>query len=156
MADRRVWVGLVAAGAMLGLAGPFGAFEAMGTAPRLAYWGAEPAGAAASATPPILARLQPARRGRLLSLSAEDDYVRVRTTAGEALVLMRLGDAVAEAAPGLRVHRSHWVARAAVAEARRAGDGAVLTLRTGEEIPVSRANLPRLRETGLAPRAPQG
>jgi hypothetical protein len=240
MAERRLWIGLAGAGAILGLAGPFGTFEAMGVGVRLLYWSAVavasyaigaaahvaaerlprrpwptalriavsglavgvpvtalliplngfaldlwPAGWGAAlvlagrvtavallaqavshlaffggseeggeAAPAILARLQPGRRGRLLSLSAEDHYVRVRTDRGESLVLMRLADAMTEAAPepGLRVHRSHWVAAAAVAEVRRSGDGAVVTLTTGEAIPVSRSNLAALREAGLAPR----
>lgn len=104
-----------------------------------------------SGPPPILTRLPQQKRGSLLSLSAEDHYVRVRTTGGEELVLMRLADAIAETPPveGLRVHRSHWVAIAAVRTARRTGDRALLTLGDGAEIPVSRANLPRLRERGM-------
>ncbi|MGR3433301.1 MAG: LytTR family DNA-binding domain-containing protein [Shimia sp.] len=102
------------------------------------------------AGPALMARLPLEARGPLVALCAEDHYVRVRTAAGEALVLMRLGDAVTEAAPtpGLRTHRSHWVAEAAVGAARRRGDGAVVVLHDGTEIPVSRANLPALRERG--------
>ena len=104
--------------------------------------------------PAILARLPLARRGPLEALSAEDHYVRVRTSAGEELLLMRLADAIAETAPlpGAQVHRSHWVAWGAVTAVRRDGDRAILTLRSGAEIPVSRANLPRLRAAGLLPR----
>lgn len=106
---------------------------------------------ARAAPPPILRRLPPAKRGALASLSAEDHYVRVRTDRGEALLLMRLTDAIAETAPvaGLRTHRSHWVALDAVADARRVGDRAELTLTDGTTVPVSRANLPALRKAGL-------
>lgn len=103
------------------------------------------------AAPPLLTRLPPGKRGRLLALSAEDHYVRVRTNHGDNLILMRLSDAIAETAPepGLQVHRSHWVARAAVRHGRRQGDRAIVTLETGEDIPVSRANVARLRSEGL-------
>lgn len=101
--------------------------------------------------PRILARVPHDRRARLLSLSVEDHYVEVRTAAGSALVLMRLGDAMAETQPvaGLQVHRSHWVARDAIRAARRKGDTAVLTLVDGSEIPVSRRYIPDLRAAGL-------
>jgi len=109
------------------------------------------AGGSAKGPPPVLARLPVEKRGRLLALSAEDHYVRVRTDRGDHMILMRLADAIAETAPepGLQVHRSHWIARAAVRAARRHGDRAILTLPTGEEIPVSRANVPQLRTEGL-------
>lgn len=101
--------------------------------------------------PSLLERLPLGKRGRLLALSAEDHYVRVRTDLGDHMILMRLSDAIAETAPepGLQVHRSHWAARAAVATARRQGDRAILTLTTGAEIPVSRANVAQLRAEGL-------
>jgi DNA-binding LytR/AlgR family response regulator len=104
--------------------------------------------------PPILDRLPVDRRGALVAVSVEDHYVRIRTTAGEALVLMRLTDAMRETqgVPGLQVHRSHWVATGQVRAVRRRGDGAVLTMATGPEVPVSRAHLPALRTAGLLPR----
>jgi DNA-binding LytR/AlgR family response regulator len=109
--------------------------------------------AEATAPAPLLSRLPVAKRGALLSLSAEDHYVRVRTAAGEEMVLMRLADAVAEvgATTGLQVHRSHWVATAAVRDARREGDRAVLTLTGGIELPVSRRHVPDVRAAGLLP-----
>lgn len=113
-----------------------------------------PGAAQDSAPPPILDRVPLHRRGELVALSVEDHYVRIRTDRGEELVLMRLGDAIREAAgvPGLQVHRSHWVALGQVAEARREGDRAMLTMRHGGDIPVSRANVPAIREAGLLPR----
>lgn len=106
------------------------------------------------AAPAILERLPLDKRGTLVALSVEDHYVRVRTTRGEALVLMRLSDAMREVGdtPGAQVHRSHWVAFGQVRAARRRGDRAVLTLTTGPDLPVSRANVPRIREAGLLPR----
>lgn len=104
--------------------------------------------------PAILQRLPLEKRGALLALSVEDHYVRVHTTKGTEMVLTRLSDAMRETGdtPGAQVHRSHWVAFGAVRAARRDGDRAVLTLNTGAEIPVSRANLSKVKEAGLLPR----
>lgn len=111
-------------------------------------------GVGAPERPAILDRLPLDKRGALVSLSVEDHYVRVRTMKGEELVLMRLSDAIREAAPeaGLRVHRSHWVATGAVSSARREGDRAVLGMATGGDIPVSRSHIPAVRAAGLLPR----
>jgi hypothetical protein len=113
-----------------------------------------PAPAPAVARPAIiLDRLPLEKRGVLLSLSAEDHYVRIATTKGSAMILMRLADAIREAGdtPGLQVHRAHWVARAAVASARKTGETAVLTLLNGAQIPASRRYIPALRAAGLLP-----
>ena len=108
----------------------------------------------ADGPPPLLDRLPLEKRGTLVALSVEDHYVRVRTTKGEEILLMRLGDAIREAAPtrGLRVHRSHWVATGAVRAARRDGDRAVLEMSVGGDIPASRSHIPALRAAGLLPR----
>lgn len=110
----------------------------------------EPAAEEIPVDPQLLQRLPAAKRAPLLRLTMNDHYVSVATEAGEDLLLMRLGDAMAEAWPeeGLRVHRSHWVARRAVRAVRRDGDRATLTLANGEEIPVSRARLRELRAAG--------
>ena len=108
----------------------------------------------AAAPPDLLDRLPLAKRGPLVSLSVEDHYVRIRTRQGEEMVLMRLADAVRETrgVVGLQVHRSHWVALDQVRGAARRGDGAVLTMSTGPDIPVSRANVAAIRDAGLLPR----
>ena len=102
--------------------------------------------------PALLDRLPAALRGRLLYLSMQDHYVEVVTDKGSHLVLMRLADAIGETAgtEGMQVHRSHWVARDAVAGSVR--DGARLTLRlvNGAELPVSRSKLADVRRAGLA------
>ncbi len=66
----------------------------------------------------LLKRVKPEARGDLLALQMEDHYLRVHTSAGNDLILLRLSDALAEVAglDGRQVHRSYWVAR-------RAGDG---------------------------------
>ena len=104
--------------------------------------------------PALLDRLPLDKRGALVAISVEDHYVRVRTTKGEEMLLMRLSDAIRETEPveGLQVHRSHWVAGAAVQAARRAGDRAVLTMSAGDEIPASRTYVPALRAAGFLPK----
>lgn len=103
---------------------------------------------------PILDRLAFDKRGPLVALSVEDHYVRVRTTKGEDMLLMRLADAIREVGDtaGLHVHRSHWIATNQVSAAARNGDGAILTMTTGPDIPVSRANIAKIKEAGLLPR----
>jgi len=112
--------------------------------------GAQPEGA--PAIPPLLAEKLPVnlRSARLLAIEAEDHYLRVHTDAGSNLVLMRMTDACAllEDAPGARVHRSWWVARAAVtSDGQRAGR-MMLDLSSGLQVPVSRAMQQRLKGSG--------
>lgn len=103
---------------------------------------------------PLLDRLPFEKRGPLVSISVEDHYVRVRTTKGEEILLLRLSDAIKEtgATQGLQVHRSHWIALDQVTAARRDDARAILTMRHGPEIPVSRANIAAAKEAGLIPR----
>lgn len=95
-------------------------------------------------------RLPPDKRGALICLKTEDHYLRVTTVAGEALILMRMKDAVAELAEvdGRQVHRSYWVARAAVRQSWRAGRKRRLALDNGLEVPVSDSFAPALKAAG--------
>ncbi len=113
-----------------------------------------PRAAQADQRPPLLDRLPLEKRGSLVALSATDHYVEVITTAGRALILMRLADAIRETEPvhGLQVHRSHWVALAQVRAVTRRGDGAVLDMGAGVTIPVSRRYMPEIRMAGLLTR----
>jgi DNA-binding LytR/AlgR family response regulator len=88
------------------------------------------------------------RKAAILSLSAEDHYVRVRTDSGQALILMNLADAVAALGQdaGVRIHRSHWVARDLVGAAAREGGRLVVRLDDGTTLPVSRAGQKLLRD----------
>lgn len=116
---------------------------------------AEPSELAQPSQPPaLLDRLPLDKRGPLIALSVEDHYTRVRTTRGEELLLLRLTDAIRETdpTPGAQVHRSHWIAFKQVQSARRSGDRALLIMSDGSEIPVSRANVPLIKEAGLLPR----
>lgn len=99
----------------------------------------------------FLDRLPPRLRGaRIHAVEAQDHYLRLHTSRGEDLILMRLSDAVAEleGIEGAQTHRSWWVAREAVEDARRGDGRATLTLSGGVEAPVSRAYAKALREAG--------
>lgn len=98
-----------------------------------------PPSAAGTSGLPLLGRL-PAHLGdRILCLKTDDHYLEVHTELGQALILMRMADAErALAGEGLRVHRSWWVARTAVACAKLRGGRLMLVLSNGLEVPVSR------------------
>jgi hypothetical protein len=108
--------------------------------------------AAPSAPPPkFLARLPEKLRGaEIFAIEAEDHYLRLHTSLGQDLILMRLADAIAEleGLEGAQTHRSWWVARAAIASAERADGRATLTLKDGAEVPVSRGFARELRSAG--------
>jgi len=116
-------------------------------------------GLARTATPPpietkparILSRLPFEKRGDLVAMTVEDHYVRVTTTKGHEMILIRLTDAIAEVGDvaGLQVHRSHWVALNHIAQVDRDKDRARLTLSNGASVPVSRTYMPQLRQAGL-------
>lgn len=114
---------------------------------------APPAVAEGLAPAVIRTRLPPRlARARLVAVEAEDHYLRIRTEAGSALVLMRLGDALEALSEldGFRTHRSWWVARTAVEAVRwKAGRGA-LTLSDGSSAPVSRTYAAALKGTDWA------
>jgi hypothetical protein len=99
---------------------------------------------------PFFKRLPPKLGTELLSLTAEDHYVRVTTSQGSDLILIRLSDAIAEigVTKGQRVHRSHWVAEGAVASVDRQNGKTALVLTNGEVIPVSQSYVAALREAG--------
>lgn len=95
----------------------------------------------------------PLRDAALLRLSGRDHSVEVVTERGTETLRLRLSDAIEEAAPveGICIHRSHWVARGAIASAERAQGKTFVTLRNGERIPVSRSYAPLLEAAGLLP-----
>jgi len=107
--------------------------------------------AQASVRPALLLRL-PSRlaTAELQAIEAEDHYLRFHTDLGSALLLMRLGDAIAElrGVNGAQTHRSWWVARDAVIGVSRGGGRAVLRLKGGVTVPVSRTFAPALRKAG--------
>jgi hypothetical protein len=90
------------------------------------------------------------RGGEIYAVEAEDHYLRLHTSKGQDLILLRLADAVAEleGIEGMQVHRSWWVSRDAITDAKRGDGRATLTLTSGVEAPVSRAYARTLREAG--------
>jgi hypothetical protein len=109
------------------------------------------AAAAGAPAPKFLARVPAKLKGaEIYAVEAEDHYLRLHTSLGQDLILMRLSDAIAEleGVEGAQTHRSWWVARGAVTEAERLDGRAVLTLKDGAEVPVSRAFARELRAAG--------
>lgn len=97
----------------------------------------------------FLERLPPRLRGAdVWAVEAQDHYLRLHTSKGQDLILLRLADAIAElqGIEGAQVHRSWWVARQGIAAARRSDGRATLTLKDGAAVPVSRTYAGRLRE----------
>jgi len=105
--------------------------------------------AAPPPAPKFLERIPMKLRGsELWAVEAEDHYLRLHTSKGQDLILMRLADAIDEldGVEGAQVHRSWWVARDAIADARRGDGRATLTLKDGSEVPVSRTYARVLRD----------
>jgi len=74
-------------------------------------------------------------------LKAEEHYVLLGLCDGTSTLLRgRLADAIAQVPPeaGLQVHRSHWVAKSALADLERRREGWRLRLHNGTDIPVAR------------------
>jgi hypothetical protein len=101
----------------------------------------------------LLSRL-PSRLGEeIVALEAEDHYLRIHTTLGSDLVLMRLSDAIAAIEPdlGLQVHRSWWVAHDAICEIIRSEQRTQLKLRNGLLVPVGRTYTAAVRSRSARP-----
>ena len=99
----------------------------------------------------FLRRLPLANRAPLVRIEAQDHYLNVVTLKGSALILLRLSEAVKEleGVAGLLVHRSHWVALAAVTAHRRDKGRDLLVMSDGTEVPVSRSNKSAAQDAGL-------
>ncbi len=130
---------------LLGLAGPvFLVCLAMNLINALAHH--QPIQTHPSATPDdlpprFLSRLpRKLQGGEIHAVEAQDHYLRLHTSKGSDLILMRLSDAVAEldGLEGAQTHRSWWVAKSAVQQVRRIDGRAILELPGGVEAPVSR------------------
>lgn len=110
-----------------------------------------PAPVPAAGPPKFLDRLPPRLRGgELWAVEAEDHYLRLHTSLGQDLILLRFSDALGEleGLQGAQVHRSWWVARDAIVDARRTDGRAVLKLKNGVQAPVSRTFARDLRGRG--------
>jgi hypothetical protein len=104
-----------------------------------------PARAAAASAPRVADLTDP-----VLCLQMEDHYVRVHRAGGSTLELMPLHDAIERfgGARGLQVHRSWWVADAAVTGAERDARNWRLRLTNGLTVPVARNRVVEVRARG--------
>jgi hypothetical protein len=77
--------------------------------------------------------------GTLISVSAEDHYVRVYSVGDNVRFLYRFADAlnVLGELDGQRIHRSHWVARDHMCDLESTPGKSVLVLSDGRRLPVS-------------------
>ncbi|MBL4786041.1 MAG: LytTR family transcriptional regulator DNA-binding domain-containing protein [Cohaesibacteraceae bacterium] len=82
----------------------------------------------------------PAHLGRdLISITPRDHYLEITTQLGSDLILMRFSDALNElqTEAGAQIHRSHWVADAAVAGFKKIRGRAFVVLKNGQKLPIS-------------------
>lgn len=86
----------------------------------------------------------------VIALQMEDHYVRIHTRSGSRLAHMTLTEAIEAVGPidGLKVHRSWWVARDAVARIEGTPRAMRLHLDGGLVAPVARGAVALLRQTG--------
>ena len=87
------------------------------------------------------------KRGEVWVISAADHYVEFVTEKGRHMARMTMKVAVDKTAEadGLRVHRSHWVAYKAMLSIDKIGERHSLTLRNGDQIPVSAKSVEAVR-----------
>ncbi len=92
------------------------------------------------------------RNATLYAVAAEDHYVRLFTSKGEALVLGKFGDAISlleVEEQGCQVHRSWWVSLAAIEDVEKKEGQYQLHLKDGQMISVARSRVPAIREAGI-------
>lgn len=103
----------------------------------------------------FLARTPPHLGSDLLALSAQDHYLEVHTANGSALIHYALSEAVAELAAsgvdGLRIHRSHWVARNALVGVASEGRSYLACVSNGLRLPVGTTYIGVLKNAGIIP-----
>jgi len=92
-------------------------------------------------TPRFAERIGSRSGADIYHVGVDDHYLNVLARTGQYRLLMRFADALLELSEldGLRVHRSHWVARAAVRDLVNERGKLTLRLIDGAEVPVSRA-----------------
>ena len=89
----------------------------------------------------FLSAITPPLNGDILWVEAQEHYVRITTQNETRMVLARFSDIIRELSiqDGLQVHRSHWVAKSAIAQEKKKGQSLSLILITGDIVPVSRS-----------------
>lgn len=105
--------------------------------------------------PAFMARLPRKYRGTVYALRSEDHYLRVYTSGGEALILMRLRDGISElerTTEGVQIHRTTWVSKAGFDGFTRSDGKVIVRIKSSNdqhiEQPVSRGCLPQLKASG--------
>lgn len=97
----------------------------------------------------LLSMLPSHIHGKIISVSAEDHYVKVATELGSTLVRAKF-QAIVELlkeSRGVVIHRSHWVALEAVERVeRREHGGMVAQLSNGSEFPVAKSRAAAFRK----------
>lgn len=96
--------------------------------------------------------LLPAKKqGKVLRMTAANQYVQVFTEKGEALVRLSLNEAtrLVPETSGLRVHRSHWIAKKNICDFWFENGNPRLKDRDGAIIPVSRSMADEVRTAQL-------
>ena len=90
----------------------------------------------------------PSRVGNdILYLEASGHYIDVFTSAGSAVIRMRLTDAVTElGTQGMRIHRSYWAAYGHMTKLLRRDRRMLLCLTGGHELPISRSLITAVRK----------
>ena len=95
----------------------------------------------------FVARLPKAIGEDLVLVSSDMHYLHVHTTRGQCMLLGTLKEVAEELGEaGLRVHRSHWVARDHVEKLIRDGQSWFCQLSTGSRVPVSRRKRKQVSE----------
>lgn len=114
----------------------------------------EPDAVPANSEPRLMRRLDDEDKATILWLTSENHFVEVHTVKGHVRLRMRLTDAIdeMEGVRGSCVHRSHWVAYAAIESTEKIGGYWRLNLTNGETVPVSRKYQPLLEEAGILER----
>ncbi len=99
----------------------------------------------------FLNRLPTELGNKLICLSMEDHYVRTHTAQGDALIFMRLSDALEELKdyPGFQTHRSWWVALGAITHVTKEKRRYNVHLNNGMTAPVSQTYEKLLKEKGF-------
>src|SRR5690606_8408839 len=96
---------------------------------------------AESARAEFISRLPESLGTNVIAISSDLLYLHVYTDDGHCMVLGSLQQAAdAKGDPGLRAHRSHWVARRATVKIVKKGNQWSCLLSNGLKIPISRRN----------------
>ena len=104
-----------------------------------------------AARPRLYRRIAADDPGPIIRIEAMDHFVTVVTPRARYQLRLRFADAVdqMDGVAGMVTHRSHWVARDAVAEVERENGRVFLRVSCGTRVPVSRKQIAVLEETGL-------